>query len=270
MTVNGNSAKNALVQLAGRDDVDLIDTALLLARLERPDSDTDFRLFLAELAQQAATAEKDVLAQVGHLSALLSGRHGFAVVDPDEPDHANFMDMLESREGSAEALGILWIALARTVGWPAEALAFPAVFVIRLTDERGQRLLIDPSIGGLPVEPQDLRAMLKAANGLGAELERDHFQPLDDRAILVRLQNEEKLRHLRRGRVPQALELVESILLFAPDRAELWREAGMMHLRLDHMPAAIAALEQYVARVDNCAQKRRTQMLLQDLRSRLL
>lgn len=269
MSGSGQLLRDQLALLAGQDAMGLAETACLLALLERPGDPATYLAQLDELAGQINRDESDALARVGNMAALLAGRHGFAAADPEEPEHANFMDMLEAREGSAEALGILWLEVARRAGWAAEVLAFPACFLVRI-EGRGRRVMIDPTLGGLPVEPQDLRAMLKASLGLAAELEPSHFVALDERAILVRLQNEEKLRRLRRGRIAEALALVESALLFAPAQIDLWREAGMMHLRLDHVDPAIAALEQYVARAGNCPQKRRTQMLLQDLRARLL
>lgn len=261
-------ARQQLARLAGCEPLDLAETACLLGRLERSGDETAWLGALDRLAMDVRGGEADALARAGHLSAVLAGRHGFAAADFDEPGHASLPGLLETGEGSAEALGILWLETARRAGWPAEALAFPAAFIVRLGGKGGGRVMVDPVSGGMPVEPHDLRALLKAHFGLTAELEPAHFAALDNRAILVRLQNEEKVRHLRRSRVAEALTLVESILLFAPDRTELWREAGMMHLRLDRVTAAIAALEQYVARAGNCPQRRRTQMLLQDLKAR--
>lgn len=262
MSRDGQMLRDRLAGLAGRDSVDLAETAWLLARLERPG---ELEACLAQLDALAAEAGRETggcLARAGHLAAVLAGRRGFAAMDGDEPDHANFLDLLEAREGSAETLAILWLEVARRAGWTAEALAFPACPLVRLGGPDGGRIIVNPALGGLPLEPHDLRAALKAVQGLTAELEPGHFEPLDDRAVLVRLLNEEKLRRLRRGRIPEALGLVEAALLFAPATTELWREAGMMHLRLDRTDPAIAALEQYVARAGNCPQKRRTQMLL--------
>lgn len=269
MIAHGQSAREQLARLAGCEPLGLAETACLLGQLEHPGNPASWLDHLDQLAADVRIDDDDALVRASHLAAVLAGRHGFIATDFDEPDHASLPTLLETGEGSAEALGILWLETARRAGWHAEALAFPGSFIVRLSGAQGRRIMVDPTTGGLPVEPQDLRAILKAHLGLTAELEPAHFAALDNRDILVRLLNEEKIRHLRRSRIAEALALVESILLFAPDRTDLWREAGMMHLRLDRMAAAIAALEQYVARVGNCPQKRRTQMLLQDLKARL-
>jgi regulator of sirC expression with transglutaminase-like and TPR domain len=74
---------------------------------------------------------------------------------------------------------------------------------------------------------------------------------------------------LRHAQLRQALDVVEATLLFAPDQVSLWREAGMMHLRQGNVAAAIAALDQFVARAPNSPLRHRTSVLVQDLRRRL-
>jgi regulator of sirC expression with transglutaminase-like and TPR domain len=59
------------------------------------------------------------------------------------------------------------------------------------------------------------------------------------------------------------------MLMFAPDQAALWREAGMLHLRLDNLRAAIAALEQFMRREAGDAPRHHVAALVQDLRAKL-
>ena len=92
---------------------------------------------------------------------------------------------------------------------------------------------------------------------------------LSNRALLVRLRNEAKMTLLRLGRLDRAVMVVEGILSVAPHQVRLWREAGLMHLRLGHTVQAIAALEQFVARSGPCPERAKTALLLQDLRARL-
>ena len=159
--------------------------------------------------------------------------------------------------------------VARAAGLTAEGLAFPVHFLLRIEDGAGRRLILDPSAGGKVVEPPDMRALLKIATGLGAELEPAHYAAMGNRDMVVRLQNETKLRLLRCGHIDRALGVVEATLLLAPDLALLWREAGLMHMRLDNPGGAVAALEQFMARTTNAQARARTQDLLAELRSRL-
>jgi regulator of sirC expression with transglutaminase-like and TPR domain len=256
--------RDRLARLAGQAELELAGTALLLAGLVRAGDVRAFSGQLDELAAGLAAEGAETRA------ALLSERlAGFALDTLDEDHSANLMWVLENRRGTPEALGILWLEVAWRAGWPAEGLAFPGPLLVRLSDGQGGRSIIDPVLGGTILAPHELRALLKAGAGLAAELEPGLFAPLSNRDILLRLQNEAKLKALRSGRVAEAVALVEAVLLFAPEQAHLWREAGMMHMRLDNLPAAIAALEQFVARTGNSPAKRRTQLLLQEIRARL-
>ena len=253
-----------LAGLAGLADgaVRPMEAALLLAALARPEAAIDGYLhYLDELAQEvravAAGSHAEHLAD--SLFEVIGRRHRFRGDDrdDDEIDNANLMCVIDRRRGVPAALGLLVLDVARAAGLVAEGLAFPVHFLLRIEDGSGRRLILDPSAGGRVMEPSDMRALLKVATGLG------------NRDMVVRLQNETKLRLLRCGRIDRALDVVEATLLLAPDLALLWREAGLMHMRLDNPSGAVAALEQFIARTPNAQARARTQTLLAELRSRL-
>ncbi|MBC7951350.1 MAG: transglutaminase family protein [Rhodospirillaceae bacterium] len=265
MAVPGPTPRDRLTRLAGCAHVELAETALLLAALDRP-GPVDGALAALDRMAAVLTAET----ANGQAEALAAALGGFRLDEQDDDNSANLFWMLDHHRGTPEALGLLWLEVARRAGWNAEALTFPGCLLVRLEDDSGQRVIVDPAVGGPILAPWQLRAQLKAMAGLAAELEPSLFAPLSNRDILLRLQNEVKLRALRSGRVAQAVAIVEAMLLFAPEQAGLWREAGMMHMRLDDLPAAIAALEQFVARSGNSPARRRTQALLQEIRARMI
>ena len=84
----------------------------------------------------------------------------------------------------------------------------------------------------------------------------------------MRLQNNIKLRLMQSQQFDQALAVVEGMLLFAPDHAALWHEAGLLRAQLGNYRAAIAALEEALRR-DGGADGHRTAALLQQLKARL-
>lgn len=264
MAVPGLAARERLARLAGCEHVELAETALLLAGLDAGDVDRA----LAALDRMAGGLAAETADSRG--DALAAGLAEFRLDDQDDDESASLPWVLSQRRGTPEALGLLWLEVARRAGWSADALAFPGCLLVRLEDEGGQRVIVDPALGGMPLTASQLRAQLKAMAGLAAELTPSLFAPLSNRDILLRLQNEVKLRALRSGRVAEAAAIVEAMLLFAPEQAGLWREAGMMHMRLDNLPAAIAALEQFVARAGNSPARRRTQLLLQEIRARMI
>lgn len=277
MASAGALIRERLARLAALEDeaVGLGETALAIAALDRPRaSEDDYQAYLAELAGELAEAGgglDDAESRAGALSEVMARRHRYRGDDRDDDDlaNANLMTVIDTRRGVAEALGILYLDAARRAGWTAHGLSFPAHFLLRIEDGRGRRVIIDPFAGGAPVDPPTMRALLKAGSGMGAELEPSLYSPLPNRDILIRLQNDVKLRLLRCGRIDRAVEVVEAVLLFAPDRAVLWREAGLMRMRLDDLPRAVAALEQFVGRTTNPQARRRTLQLLQELKGRM-
>ncbi|MGE5506269.1 MAG: tetratricopeptide repeat protein [Actinomycetota bacterium] len=269
------SPRISLAGLAGvgDDDVALGDTALLLAALQHPAARLDsYRGHFDTLAETAlGLGGLDAAAHAAALGEAMGRHHGYRCDDRDDDDlgNANLIDVIDQRRGIPEALAVLAIEAARRAGWRAEPLAFPLHVLVRLEDEDGRRVILDPAAAGAVLDAPALRALLKAAAGIDAELEPCHYAPLSNRDMLLRLHNAAKLRLLRAGRVDRALATVEAMLLFAPDRDMLWREAGMMHLRLDNLRAAIAALEQFAARTANRQARTRTLALLAEIKARM-
>jgi len=262
----------AALGLLGDDGIGLAATALALSGLDRPGTDPGAYLgHLDDLAGDLTEAGESAPSRADALAAVLGGRHRYRDDDRDDDEIGNtsLMWVIDNRRGIGAALGIVGLEALRRAGWPVEALAFPHRFLLRLDEADGGRAIIDPASGWQRLEIPELRAILKAAAGLDAELAPSHYQALGNRDILVRLQNEAKTRLLRCGAVARAVAVIEATLLFAPDHVTLWREVGLMHLRLDHVPQAVAALEQFARRTANSQARHRILRLLQELRGRL-
>jgi len=112
--------------------------------------------------------------------------------------------------------------------------------------------------------------LLKAVAGTEAELTPEHYAPVGNRAILLRLQNNIKLRLIQDHRLERAVEVIERMLLFAPDQATLWREAGIIHAQLGSLRAASRALETFLSSgAGGDAQRHEAARLLQELKGQL-
>ena len=159
--------------------------------------------------------------------------------------NANLLRVIDRRKGLPVALGILYLHVGRAQGWPMTGLNFPGHFLIRLGDG-GERVVLDPFHAGIERPVGQMRELLKAVAGPDAELRPEHWAAVDDRDILLRLQNNIKLRHLRGDSVGRALEVLEGMLLIAPGDAMLWREAGLLNARIGNLAAAIEKLERFM------------------------
>src|SRR5260221_1878243 len=110
--------------------------------------------------------------------------------------------------------------------------------------------------------------MLKATAGIAAELEPEHCAPVGDRQVLLRLQNNIKLRLVKSQRLDRALSIVEGMLLFAPDCAELWHEAGLLHAYFENYGAALGSVEGVLRRAGGTAARQRTTSVLHRVQGR--
>lgn len=268
-----------LVRVGALDDgrIDPAETALVLASIERPGVSMEpYRRHLERLAAEAAAFADSADGpgglglRVETLAHVIARRYGYGGAEDayDDPDSANLMRVIDRRRGLPVALGIIYIHVARAVGWPICGIDFPARFLVRLEDD-GNRVILDPFDGGRLLSAKDMRDLFKAVAGNHAELTPAHYRGLEIRDVLVRLQNNIKVRLLRAENLEEAVETVETMLLFAPGRAALWREAGLLHARLDNVPAAVAALEEYLRHSTGDPARYRTSVLLQELRGRL-
>ncbi|SMF08730.1 Regulator of sirC expression, contains transglutaminase-like and TPR domains [Tistlia consotensis] len=268
-----------LRRVGGQDDreIDLAGTALLLAALEAPQQPIErysHHLSLlardtADLGGEAAGAG-DLEARAAALRAVLVGRYEYAGDEEtyDDLQNANLMRVIDRRRGLPVALAILWLHAARAQGWEAEGVNFPGHFLIRLQCG-SRRLILDPFRSGDPLGPQALRQLLKAVRGEAAELAPEHYAACGNREILLRLQNNIKVRRLREGALVRALEAVESMLLLDPAEGPLWREAGLLHMRLDNLRAAIFAFDNFLELAAGDPRRGEVATLLARLRARL-
>jgi regulator of sirC expression with transglutaminase-like and TPR domain len=254
------------------------EAALALASFERPRVGlARYRQHLAALARDVGRhsgakghSEGDLAARAQALNEIILLKHGYSgdELTYDDSQNANLMRVVDRRKGLPVALGILYLHAARAQGWDSVGLGFPGHFLVRLT-EGAERLILDPFHGGRVCDAAALRELLKAMAGQEVELSPNHYAPVTDRDVLLRLQNNLKSRLLQAGRFERALGVVETMLLLAPDLAELWHEAGLLHARLGNMRAGANALEQFILRAPESTARHQAAALLQQLKSKL-
>lgn len=269
----------ALAMLADQPDdaVPLAQAALWLAALDHPgkglDAYTDHLQALVDALRdrlQASPAET-AADRASALSAVLATDWGYQgdVETYEDLQNADLMRVIDRRRGLPVALGILYLHVARAQGWDAHGLNFPGHFLIRLDGEAGDRAIIDPFHGGPALSVADLRSLLKAMTGQAAELTPDMYAPLSNRAVLIRLQSNIKMRLLDGGMLDAAGEILQRMLLFAPQDYRLWRENGLLYMRRGNLESALDALETYLTLAPDGDDRTRIAQVMAELRQRL-
>ncbi|MDB5395576.1 MAG: hypothetical protein JWM91_3082 [Rhodospirillales bacterium] len=250
---------NALEGVGRQPDeiIDLAEVALLLAALDRPDTDLGpYRRHLATLASNLADiplTERDGLdARAAALTQIVAEQHGY-IGDRrtyDDLQNASLMGVIDRRKGLPVALGILYIHAARAQGWRAVGINFPGHFLIAIEDE-DERVILDPFEGGTQVDLPRLQLMLKAALGADAELQPEYYASMTNRGVLLRLQNNIKKRVLDAGDHRRGASVLEGMLAIAPELPDLWREAAELRAEIGELRSALQALDRLLQLADD-------------------
>ena len=241
----------AMLEGVGRlpdENIDLADTALLLAARDRPEVSLDgYRDHLRTLvAEAAAPADANAVARVAALNATIAERHGYRGDDDtyDDPRNADLTRVIDRRKGLPVALGILYIHAARAQGWHMTGINFPGHFLLRLGADGGQAV-VDPFNGGRILDAHDMRDLAMRVLGDDARVDLAFLRPVGNRDVLLRLLNNTKLRAINERRYDRALDVLGAMTLIAPRYAVAWREIAGLESGSGNIKTAIAALETF-------------------------
>ena len=165
----------------------------------------------------------------------------------DDPQNANLMRVIDRRKGLPVALGILAIHAGRTQGWEIAGLNFPGHFLLRLS-KLGEDVLIDPFNEARLVVNEDLQKIFWRIHNQNMPEQSDFVQSVSDRDILVRLQNNIKIRALREGDKERAIKILQSIVLITPTSVEFLAELAMLEASSGRIKSALERLERFLQR----------------------
>jgi regulator of sirC expression with transglutaminase-like and TPR domain len=235
--------------------IDIAETALACAALDRPGVELGpYRDHLAALAA-AARDRAGTAPPPDALAGLLSGEHGYRGDSETYDDLANadLTRVIDRRRGLPVALSIVWMHAARAAGWRCVGLDMPAHFLLRLEGDGGS-WVIDPFAGGRALDRAGFEARLRAA---AARMPLREPGELDDRAVVLRLQNNIRVRLQQAGEAGRALDVLRRMLVLAPASAALWEEASGLHVAQGGLRAALECLDAAMALAPDMAARQR-------------
>ena len=250
-------------QLLGGDDsrIDLARACLMIAQDAYPGLDVD--RYLGEIERmairlrarmpQANAAEEKVVA----LNQFLFDDLGYWGNTDDyyDPRNSYLNEVIDRKTGTPISLSILYMELGRRIGLPLEGVSFPGHFLVRLR-LRGGTLVLDPFAGGTPQSEAELRERLQrvipegAAGGVApVELPLDQFlEPASNRQILARVLRNLKGIYREKDKPERMLEVLNRMLVVAPDASSELRDRGYVYQRLECWRPALKDLRDYVER----------------------
>ena len=237
----------AHIGLADDEEIELDRAALELAALDH--GGAPLGPYLArldamqdELARHGASLRSapDRAALLAEVIAVEWGYEGDRLTYDDQAN-ADLMRVLDRRRGLPVSLAILYVALARRLGWHAEALNTPGHVLVRIGPDPAP-VLIDPFNRGAIVDATSLAALLARVLGRDAAPSPEHVQPMSNRGVLVRLLTNQAVRAQDAREWRRALELYERMTTIAPSEGALWWDRARFEQALGYAGAARASL----------------------------
>lgn len=200
---------------------------------------------LARRVREELPLATDAAAQLGALRRVMVQEEGFfggSSVD-DSPVNSALHHVLARKTGLPITLSVVYLEVARRAGLPLVGVSFPAHFLVA-TPGPGERLVLDPFNHGQLLTGngcEELLAKVAPAVRFSPRL----LSAASVQTITTRMLSNLKRSYLARGDGERALNVVDLLLLLAPDHpGELRVRAGIL--------SALGAYQAALADVERC------------------
>jgi len=177
-----------------------------------------------------------------------------------DPGNSYLNEVMDRKTGIPITLSILYMEIGRRIGLPLEGVSFPGHFLVRLR-LRGNLLVLDPFLGGAPQSDGELRERLERVIPAGAtgglpvsQLPLEQFlEPAGNRQILARVLRNLKSIYLETDQPERLLDVLNRMLLVAPEASAELRDRGSLYERLECWRPALQDLSDYLNREPEAA-----------------
>jgi regulator of sirC expression with transglutaminase-like and TPR domain len=227
--------------------IDLLRTALLIAKLDNDEVDVDAYHKEVERLAKEVTADlpkdADDKAKLEALNKYLFQQRGFHGSRGDYYHRSNsyLNEVIDDREGLPITLSVLYLELARRLGLNVVGVGLPGHFVVKHVPAKGEPQLIDVFEGGVPLSREEASKRVEAATG--RPLQEEQLAATGKRAILVRmLHNLLGLAENERD-AEGVLRYLDAIVAVAPDQAEERWARALLRYRTGQRQGALADVD---------------------------
>ena len=239
------------------ENIDLIRSALVIARTQYPDLDIEeYAARIERMARGVAAMALDV--DSGALSALntvifeqtnLRGNRE----DYYDPRNSFLNDVLDRGLGIPITLSIIYMEVARRVGVPLCGVGMPGHFLLKYYGEDGSERLIDCFNRGDIVSRQDCQSRLDEIYSGEMKLRPEFLHPISRRQILTRMLNNLKTVYLATRNFHKALPIADLILVIYPQSAEDLKQRALLRYSMGLHGLAGEDLEGYLKMSPNAS-----------------
>jgi regulator of sirC expression with transglutaminase-like and TPR domain len=256
----GNNGQAGLTEafavLAGPqvDDekIDLIRSALTIARTEYPDLPVDSYVLRVDQLAHAAESRigdigdpRDVIAAINHVLFQDAGMQGNREAYYD-PRNSFINEVLDRRLGIPITLALIYMEVGRRLGFPLFGVGMPGHFLLKHYDIDGSETIIDCFNGGDILSAQDCQRRLDEIYSGQMTLRPEFLFAVSRRQMLTRILNNLKTVYLSARNFRKALPIVDLVLVIYPRSPEDVRQRALLRYSLGQSRGAADDLEEYL------------------------
>ena len=239
--------------------IDLATAALAIARTEYPALDVlHYLARLEKLAERVRgrmrsnPTARETLAMLNRVlfdeEGLRGNRHDYY-----DPRNSFLNDVLDRKLGIPITLSVVYMDVARRVGFPMAGTGMPGHFLLKHYDVMAGEIIIDPYNRGRIVSEAECQQRLNEIYSGELELRPEYLQAVTHREILTRMLNNLRQVYFTKRNFTKGLVILDLLLAIPPANPELLRERGLVRLSLEQYLGAARDLGSYLKACPNAA-----------------
>ena len=265
---------------ASREDasIDVAAAALAIARTQYPLLDMPHYLerleALARRVRSRMRSHPTARETIALLNRVLFDEDGLRGNREDyyDPRNSFLNDVLDRKLGIPITLSVVYMDVARRVGFPVAGTGMPGHFLLKHFDVGAGEIVIDAFNRGRIVGRTECQRQLDEIYSGQVELRPEFLKAVSHREILTRVLNNLRQIYFTQKNYRKGLVIFDLLLAIPPLCPELLRERGLVRLSLDQVLGAAQDLGAYL-QARPCAEDsddvRETLAMLRQLLARL-
>jgi regulator of sirC expression with transglutaminase-like and TPR domain len=232
------------------DEIDLTRAALMIARTENPYLDVErYAARMDELAGRVEKLISDLHPQrtIAALNRVLFDDVGIRGNREDyyDPRNSFLNDVLDRRLGIPITLSVVYMEVARRVGFSLAGVGLPGHFLLKHYGD-GSEILIDCFNRGDILSRRDCQSRLDEIYSGEMTLRPEFLHPISQRQILMRMLNNLKTVYLSTRNFRKALPIADLILVLYPHSPEDVKQRALLRYSMALHKLAAEDLEEYL------------------------
>jgi regulator of sirC expression with transglutaminase-like and TPR domain len=234
------------------ESVDILRAALTLSRIHEPALDMERYVHrVDELAARVAVKiddPDDPVQIIAAMNDVLFREEMFRgnTVDYYSPRNSFLHDVLDRRLGIPITLALVYMEVARRVGFQLFGVGMPGHFLLKHYDVDGHSILIDAFERGSIVTEDDCRQKLDSIYSGQVTLQPEFLLPVTRRQMLTRILNNLRSIYLSQRDFRRAVQVVDLILVIYPRSPEDMKQRAVLRYNLNDFRGALSDFEEYV------------------------